>query len=132
MPAMDGHQEGHGEELNAEELSRRARVLHLTTIGRKSGQPRTIEIWFVAYQGRLYLNAEHGLKAHWVQNIQANPAVSVRVRTRTFRAHARVLDPERDQAEWRSVADLSRQKYKWGEGLPVAIELIAEQEAGEG
>ena len=130
MQAMDGQQGGHTEGLNAEELSRRARVLHLTTIGRKSGQPRTIEIWFVAYQGRLYLNAERGHKAHWVQNIQANPAVSVRVRAQRFRGRARILDPAQDQAEWRTVADLSRNKYKWGEGLPVAIELIAEQEAG--
>jgi hypothetical protein len=35
-----------------------ARVLYLTTVGRRSGQLRTIEIWFTCYQGKLYLNAE--------------------------------------------------------------------------
>ena len=30
-----------------------ARVLYLTTIGRRSGQPRMIEIWFTCYQSKL-------------------------------------------------------------------------------
>jgi hypothetical protein len=48
-------------------------VLYLTTVGRKSGLPRIVEIWFVVYQHRVYLLAEHGLKTHWVRNIQLNP-----------------------------------------------------------
>jgi hypothetical protein len=30
--------------------------------------PREIEIWFVEADGRLYVLAEHGHKAHWVHN----------------------------------------------------------------
>ena len=41
-----------------------ARVLSLTTVGRRSGQPRTIEIWFTSYQGKLYLNAERAQNAN--------------------------------------------------------------------
>lgn len=99
------------------------RVLYLTTIGRKSGQTRTIEIWFVTHQQRFYLLAERGLQAQWVQNILANPAVSIRLKQQDLRGRGRVLDRERDRQEWQAVAELSRRKYGWGEGWPVAIEV---------
>jgi len=98
------------------------RVLNLTTTGRQSGQPRTIEIWFVVYQQRCYLLAEHELQAHWVQNILAHPHVSLQIKGVRFRGRARILDREQDHAEWLAVANCSRQKYGWGEGLPVAID----------
>jgi|SRR6266850_2697559 len=47
---------------------RHENMLYLTTVGRKTGKPRTIEIWFVSYEERIYLLAEHGLKAQWVRN----------------------------------------------------------------
>ncbi len=34
--------------------------LYLTTIGRKSGKPHQIEIWFVEYQGCCYIVNEGG------------------------------------------------------------------------
>ena len=66
--------------------------LYLTTTGRHSGLPRQIEIWFTRHEGRYYLVAEHGLKAHWVQNVLAEPAVRARVGRRAFRGRARVVD----------------------------------------
>jgi deazaflavin-dependent oxidoreductase (nitroreductase family) len=95
--------------------------LYLTTTGRVTGLPRQIEIWFVAEGGHLYILAEHFQKAQWVQNIVRQPRVKVRVAKLEFEATARVLDRERDGERWNVVQDLSRQKYKWGEGLPVEI-----------
>jgi deazaflavin-dependent oxidoreductase (nitroreductase family) len=106
------------------------RVLYLTTIGRRSGQPRTIEIWFVIYRQCFYLLAERGLQARWVQNLRAHPAVSVRIKHLTLQGRGRILDRERDRLEWQAVAELSRRKYGWGEGLPVAIEVLPR--GGEG
>jgi deazaflavin-dependent oxidoreductase (nitroreductase family) len=100
-----------------------ARVLYLTTLGRRSGQPRMIEIWFACYQGKLYLNAEHAQNADWVRNILQHPEVQVRIKEQQFAGHARVLDRQADRVLWDTVADLSRQKYGWGEGLPVEITL---------
>lgn len=100
-----------------------ARVLYLTTIGRQSGQPRTIEIWFTCYQDNLYLNAERAHNANWVGNILQHPEVQVRIKDQQFAGHARMLDRQADCALWDTVADLSRQKYGWGEGLPVEIVL---------
>ena len=100
-----------------------AEVLYLTTTGRVSGQARTIEIWFTYYEGRLYLNAEHGHDAQWVRNILFQPSVHIRLQQHDFDGYARVLDRQQDQALWHIVADLSRDKYGWGEGLPVEINL---------
>jgi deazaflavin-dependent oxidoreductase (nitroreductase family) len=98
-----------------------ARVLYLTTVGRRSGVPRTIEIWFVYHAGRVYLNAERGHAAQWVQNILHTPRVRVCLQGHTFTGQARVLDRQHDAALWQAVVELSRQKYDWGEGLPVEI-----------
>jgi deazaflavin-dependent oxidoreductase (nitroreductase family) len=102
-------------------------VLYLTTVGRKTGKPRTIEIWFVISQRRIYLLAERGLKAHWVRNIQANPEVTLQIDQRRFKARGYILDDARDRQEWQVVADLSRRKYGWGEGLPVAFDVWQEE-----
>lgn len=96
-------------------------VLNLTTIGRVSGQPRTIEIWFVASSGRFYLFAESFRRANWVRNIERNPNVRVELGGRELAATARVLDRDRDSDTWRAVQGLARAKYGWGDGLPVEI-----------
>jgi deazaflavin-dependent oxidoreductase (nitroreductase family) len=106
-----------------------ATVLYLTTVGRNSGQLRTIEIWFVIYQQRFYVLAEHGLQAHWVRNVRANPMVTIQIKQQRLRARGRLLDERRDAQEWQAVADLSRRKYGWGEGLPVAFEVDHEMSA---
>ena len=103
------------------------KVLYLTTIGRKTRKPRTIEIWFVMSQQRIYLLAEHGVKAQWVRNIQANPDVTVQLGQRRLSARGRILDDARDRQEWQAVAELSRRKYGWGDGLPVAFDVRPEE-----
>jgi deazaflavin-dependent oxidoreductase (nitroreductase family) len=98
-----------------------ADVLYLTTCGRRSGLLRTIEIWFIYHAGRLYLNAERRFAAQWVQNIVHEPRVKIRLKDYAFDGRARVLDCHQDRALWQTVVELSRQKYEWGEGLPVEI-----------
>jgi deazaflavin-dependent oxidoreductase (nitroreductase family) len=97
--------------------------LYLTTIGRKTGLRREIEIWFVERRGRLYCLAEHGRNANWVRNILANPSVTIRLAERSWRAIGRVLDPEGDADVFAAVQSLARQKYDWGDGLPVEFQL---------
>jgi len=95
--------------------------LYLTTIGRVTGQPREIEIWFVQSDGKLYILAEQFHDAQWVKNIERNPRVHVRLGARQFEATARVLDGERDRPTWLTVQQLAREKYGWGDGLPVEV-----------
>jgi deazaflavin-dependent oxidoreductase (nitroreductase family) len=50
----------------------RDRTIDITTIGRKSGQPRRIEIWFYRAGGRVYLSGSPGRRS-WYANLLANP-----------------------------------------------------------
>ena len=96
-------------------------VLYLTTTGRVSGLPREIEIWFVQSGEKLYLLAEHFHRAHWVQNILREPNIKIRIGKQEWRAVGRVHDPQSDREQWSLAQELCRQKYGWGDGLPVEI-----------
>ncbi len=100
--------------------------LYLTTIGRRSGLPREIEIWFTRRDGLFYLIAEHRERAHWVQNLLADPRVRWRVADATLSGRARVIDGAVEPALHREVRALSRKKYGWGDGL--VVELTADSE----
>jgi len=104
--------------------------LYLTTTGRTTGLPREIEIWFVARDKNLYVLAEHFHKAQWVRNILRTPRVRVRVAGGQYEAAATVLDPVGDAAEWQAVQACAREKYGWGDGLPVRITPDAPVERG--
>jgi deazaflavin-dependent oxidoreductase (nitroreductase family) len=96
-------------------------VLYLTTVGRTSGLPRQIEIWFVTHGGCYYLLAEHFRRAQWVRNIERNPRVQVRLGGIERAATARILDETADAELWNRVQGLGRSKYGWGDGLPVEL-----------
>jgi len=102
-------------------MSSNHQFLYLATTGRRTGLPREIEIWFVERNRRFYILAEHGYKAHWIQNILANPRVHVRIGDEQWDGVARVLDPEQDADDYLNARQLARDKYGWGEGLPVEI-----------
>src|SRR5215813_5660322 len=79
-------------------------VLYLTTVGRRTGLPREIEIWFVVWCERLYLFAETREAAGWVKNIRRNPEITVRIGEWHINARARVLDRRTDRKLWNQVA----------------------------
>lgn len=47
-------------------------TIDITTIGRKSGLPRRIEIWFMRVNGRTYITGTPGPRG-WYANMLANP-----------------------------------------------------------
>jgi deazaflavin-dependent oxidoreductase (nitroreductase family) len=106
--------------LSKEERSK-TQYLYLTTVGRITGEPRQIEIWFVQSQGKFYVLAEHFHDAQWVKNIGRNPRVHVQVDDQEFEATARALDQQNDREAWETAQRLSLEKYGWGDGLPVEI-----------
>lgn len=93
-------------------------VCHLTTRGRRTGNPHEIEIWFAVDAGPLYLMAGSGNRADWVRNLRADPRVLVRFGARVWPARARfVVDP----AEEAQVRRLLAAKYQgWRDGLPLS------------
>lgn len=99
------------------------RFLYLTTTGRVSGLPRTIEIWFVEHAGCYYVVAERRERAQWVQNIERDPAVHFHVGRRdeaapTEPAKARIA---REAELVATVAALMKEKYGWSDGLVIEI-----------
>jgi deazaflavin-dependent oxidoreductase (nitroreductase family) len=97
------------------------KVLYLTTVGRRTGLLREIEIWFVIHCDHFYLFSETGEAAAWVKNIRRNPEVMLRIEVSSVNATARVLDREIDRELWEQVAAIAVRKYNWGDGLPVEI-----------
>lgn len=105
----------------AEQREYKDEFLYLTTTGRKSGNPHEIEIWYVAHGDCYYLCAEQRERSHWVQNIQHDPVVSVRVQGQSFAGTGRALDTEADVELVRVVSGLFDQKFKWSDGLLVEL-----------
>ena len=72
-------------------------VVILETRGRKSGQPRQIPVGKTLDGDTLWIVAEHGRKASYVRNIEANPRVRLRVGRRWRTGTAHVLEDD----DWR-------------------------------
>lgn len=68
-------------------------LLLLTTIGAKSGQPRTLPLGYTMDCERYIVTASRGggrYNPDWYHNLLANPLVTVEVGSKTFQAHASV------------------------------------------
>ncbi len=70
-------------------------VADLTTIGRKSGQPRKVELRFIYYQGSFYATSSKVEGKHWCQNMIKNPAVEINVKGESFSCTARGVTDHR-------------------------------------
>lgn len=66
--------------LSPEDLDRIATfpTIDITTIGRASGEPRRIEIWWFRVDGRFIISGTPG-KRDWLANVKANPSLIVHV-----------------------------------------------------
>ena len=73
----------------------RARLLptHLVleTVGRRSGRPRQVPLGFAIEGDTVWIVAEHGHRADYIRNLQANPRVRVLLRGRWRAGTAAVL-----------------------------------------
>ncbi|HXJ63093.1 MAG TPA: nitroreductase family deazaflavin-dependent oxidoreductase [Actinomycetota bacterium] len=91
---------------------------YLTTTGRRTGEPHTIEIWFgMPSDGRaLYLLSGGGDRSDWVRNLVGNPKVDLRIGTQQaaeIAAIARVVEPGDEDAAAR---ELLASKYQGWDG----------------
>ena len=67
-------------------------VPRVTTIGRKSGEPRTVQIRVYYWNGRLIATSPYPTqKRDWVQNIMANPEVVIRLGNKVCKARGRIV-----------------------------------------
>jgi deazaflavin-dependent oxidoreductase (nitroreductase family) len=109
---------------------------YLTTTGRVSGRPHTIEIWFALHGRTLYLLSGGRDRSDWVRNLQSDPAVTVRLGrldADELPGRARVVEAGTDEDEL--ARRLVAGKYQPGYGgdlsgwrrsaLPVAVDLTS-------
>jgi deazaflavin-dependent oxidoreductase (nitroreductase family) len=77
-------------------------VCDITTIGRKTGAPRRIELRLHNIDGRLYFSGQPGRRS-WYANLAANPEFTIHLkRDIVADVHARAV-PVKDPAERRAV-----------------------------
>ena len=81
---------------------------YLTTTGRVTGNPHEIEIWFSTDGAAVHLLSGGGTRSDWVQNLQHDPAATVRIVevTAPYTARFDLTDDER-----RGVAERHAAKY---------------------
>ena len=108
--------------------------VELSTTGRRSGQARTVTIWFVRDGERVYVQSGKEGKTDWYRNVIANPAVTLRFGALRLRGRALAVE---DAGEAERVHGLFEQKYLsarvmgwfgggFGHGKVVLIDDLAE------
>lgn len=108
-------------------------TIDITTTGRKTRQPRRIEIWFHNLDGRLYITGSPGLR-HWYANLVANPEFTFHLKESVqadLPARARPITEEAERREVlaKIIKNIGRgyNLEAWLKGSPlVEVSLIAE------
>jgi F420H(2)-dependent quinone reductase len=107
-----------------------ARVLLLTTTGRKSGRPRTQPLLYApAGAGYAVIASKGGAAQHplWYLNLRANPNVDVTVGRETRHLRARDAEGEERERLWRALTrvyagyDRYAEKTKTSRQIPVVV-----------
>lgn len=103
---------------------------YLTTTGRVSRRPHTVEIWFAIQNSTLYILSGGQENADWVKNALRQPRVSIKIRDRELTAMARRVKNEEEDALARK---LLFDKYsptdddleEWARtSLPMAFDIV--------
>ncbi len=103
-------------------------ILILNTVGRKSGQQRSIPIAYFSHEGKyLVVESNWGKDHHadWYFNLQKNPQASIEVKGKKIQVHARFADGEEYVRLWEYVTKkhapyLDYQKMT-SRKLPIAV-----------
>lgn len=103
---------------------------YLTTVGRATGRPHEVEIWFALEDSTIYMLSGGGDRADWVKNIRRDPQAMVRIGNSTFEGQGRSAEgAEEDELartllfekyQPRTGGDLTRWR---GSALPMAVDL---------
>jgi hypothetical protein len=112
----------------------RERTVDITTIGRRSGEPRRIETWFYRAEGTVYLSGMPGRRG-WAANLEAEPAFTFHLKNGVQADLPARATQIVDEAERRRIVPLlldmvgpvtsmPREVEKWVAGAPLfAVEF---------
>ena len=95
-------------------------VVDITTVGRRSGEARRIEIWCHLMDGQLFLAASPGRRS-WYANLVANPGVTLHLKDEVKADIAVQARPVTDESERRDVFTrlAAQSAFRQGQGLDV-------------
>ena len=79
-------------------------LIDITTVGRNTGQPRRIEIWFHYQDGRILITGSPGPRG-WYANVVARPEFTWHFKQSLIRDIQAVAAPITDTADRRVVLD---------------------------
>jgi deazaflavin-dependent oxidoreductase (nitroreductase family) len=97
----------------------RGEVMEITTIGRRSGLPRRIELVYHNVDGRILISGRPGFPRSWVANLRANPRFTFHLKrsvTADLPARGRVIT---DRAERERL--LPQIAETWRMSLPLMV-----------
>ena len=86
----------------------RYRQIKITVIGRKTGQPISIPVWFVLEGETIYLLPVQGSDTQWYRNVLKNPQIRIDARGAEGKFQA---IPITDDKTVKSVNEKFREKY---------------------
>ena len=103
----------------------------LETTGRKSGQPRRTPVGRVIDGDAVWIVAEHGRRAAYVRNIEADPRVRIKIgrRWRTGTAHLMPDDDPRARLRGMPAAHAASVRLMGTDLLAVRIDIDHENRA---
>ncbi len=104
---------------------------YLTTIGRNSSRPHTIEIWFALHEQTLYILSGGRDKSDWVKNALRNPRVQLKINSTIFNGTARLVSETEEDTLARTIVfekympRSSDDLVDWSRtSLPVAVDIV--------
>lgn len=110
-------------------------IIRLTTVGRRSGQPRSVLLNAFPIKGEyVVVGSNAGADSHslWFLNLQANPAVTVEISGTQFEAFARITHGEEREQLWADVvsADPSYDEYPRRTDRKIPV-VVLERQSGD-
>jgi deazaflavin-dependent oxidoreductase (nitroreductase family) len=91
-------------------------VAKLTTVGRKTGAPRAVELRFVYYHSCFYASSSRVAGKHWCQNMLNHPAVELNAMGERFSCTARQVTDD----------ELRRRILTWRDSPPLMDRVVFE------
>jgi deazaflavin-dependent oxidoreductase (nitroreductase family) len=85
------------------------KLIHVTTLGRTTTKPHTVELWFAVSRGKVYLSHE-GEETDWMKNIRKHGGVSFEIGGINFTGMARLLENNSEEA-WEGKVALYEKYY---------------------
>ena len=102
-------------------------VLELTTTGNRSGEPRSILLWYIKDESGPIMAGTNAGAAHdpaWVKNLRQEPNAQVRIDRHTYSVEARFLEGSEHEAAWARLTATNEAYGEYASQLTRPVPLV--------